>query len=159
MNWIDKLKGDRQPLPPPQSATTILLAASGATLAIFCIGFLADKTPYPLMLVFGFPDAPFAQPRNVLFGYLVSTLVGLCLFHFVSSDWWAAALAVGMAMGIMMALRIVHPPAAGNPIVIYVLKAKFYFLLFPTLAGVLLILFLALIYNNVTRAARYPKYW
>jgi CBS-domain-containing membrane protein len=168
MNWINKLQGDRQPLPPPQSAKTILLAALGATLTIFCIGFLTDKTPYPLMLgafgassllVFGFPDAPFAQPRNVLFGYLVSTLAGLCLFHFVSSEWWAVSLAVGTAMGIMMALRIVHPPAAGNPIVVYVLKAKFSFLFFPTLSGVLLILLLALIYNNATRAARYPKYW
>ena len=68
-------------------------------------------------------------------------------------------LATGTAIAAMMSLRIVHPPAGSNPVIIFLTSPSWSFLWFPTLAGALVIVALALIYNNLTRPARYPKYY
>ncbi len=68
-------------------------------------------------------------------------------------------LATATAIAAMMSLRIVHPPAGSNPVIIFLTKPAWSFLWFPTLAGVAIILALALVYNNLTRTARYPKYY
>jgi CBS-domain-containing membrane protein len=53
----------------------------------------------------------------------------------------------------------VHPPAGSNPVIIFLAQPGWGFLLFPTLIGALLLILVALLYNNATRASRYPKYW
>jgi CBS-domain-containing membrane protein len=68
-------------------------------------------------------------------------------------------LATGTAIAAMMSLRVVHPPAGSNPVIIFLSKPAWSFLCSPTLAGVVIILAIALIYNNLTRPARYPKYY
>jgi len=59
----------------------------------------------------------------------------------------------------MMALRIMHPPAASNPIIVFLGKAAWSFALFPALAGAILIVLVALAWNNGVRRTRYPQYW
>ena len=39
--------------------------------------FLAGSFGSSMVLLFGFPESPFAQPRNVFFGHLVTTFVGV----------------------------------------------------------------------------------
>ena len=73
--------------------------------------------------------------------------------------WWGMALAAGTAIALMMATRTVHPPAGSNPVIVYLTHPAWSFLLFPTLCGALLVLLVALFYNNLTRSERYPKYW
>ena len=109
--------------------------------------------------MFGFPDVPFSQPRNVLAGHLLSSLVGLTFLTLCGPQWWAAALAVGTAIAVMMGTRTVHPPAGSNPVIVFLMKPDWHFLLYPTCAGALLLVAVALVYNNATRAAKYPKYW
>ena len=36
-----------------------------------------------MVLLFGFPESPFAQPRNVFFGHLVTTLVGVIFVNLI----------------------------------------------------------------------------
>jgi CBS-domain-containing membrane protein len=109
--------------------------------------------------VFGYPDVPFSQPRHVVLGHLFCVLVGLAAFHFLGSAPWVLALAVGTAAAGMMALRIMHPPATSNPIIVFLGKAAWGFALFPTLAGAILIVLVALAWNNGVRRTRYPSYW
>jgi len=55
-------------------------------ITIGILSFLSFKTPYGLflagsfgssmVLLFGYPESPFAQPKNVFFGHLVTSLVG-----------------------------------------------------------------------------------
>ena len=68
-------------------------------------------------------------------------------------------LAEGMAIALMMYSRTVHPPAGSNPVIVYLTRPDWGFLLFPTHSGALILVLFALFYNNATRAARYPKYW
>jgi CBS-domain-containing membrane protein len=59
----------------------------------------------------------------------------------------------------MVALGVVHPPAGSNPIIIFLGQSNWGFLIFPTLTGVVVIVLVALVYNNLTRKTSYPIYW
>jgi len=111
------------------------------------------------LLVFGFPDAPFSQPRSVLLGHLIGSACGLGAAHFLPF-WWGPAVAVGAAVALMKVARAVHPPACSNPLILCALpSAPWTFLFFPTLTGAGLIVLGALCYHNLRRDARWPKYW
>jgi CBS-domain-containing membrane protein len=165
---IDKLKGDGAPLPPQPDGRAIALAWLGGFLAIAAVTLLTDHLAIALVLgsfgascvlVFGFPDVPFAQPRNVIAGHFLSSLIGLAFLAVFGPHWWSVAPAVGTAIAAMMFTRTVHPPAGSNPVIVYLAQPGWDFLLFPTLIGALIVVTVALVYNNVTRDARYPKYW
>jgi CBS-domain-containing membrane protein len=168
MAFLDKIKGDGAPLPPRASTKAIALAWLGGFLAIAAVAYLTNILSVALVLgsfgascvlVFGYPDVPFSQPRNVVFGHLISSLVGLVFVHLCGPHWWSVALAVGTAIALMMLTRTVHPPAGSNPVIVFLTQPAWSFLLFPTLVGALVLVAVAVVYNNATRTTRYPKYW
>lgn len=168
MSFLEKLKGDGAPLPPQPSTKVVAIAFLGGFLAIAAVAALTDILSVALVLgsfgascvlVFGYPDSPFSQPRNVVAGHVISSLVGLVFLTVFGPHWWAVALAVGTAIALMMLTRTVHPPAGSNPVIVFLTQPAWGFLLFPTLVGAIVIVAVALVYNNVTRDAKYPKYW
>jgi CBS-domain-containing membrane protein len=48
----------------------------------------------------------------------------------------------------MLGLRLVHPPAGSNPLIVFALKAKWSFLLFPTLLGSVALVVLAQLWHR-----------
>ena len=165
---FQKLKGDKAQLPPTPPARNIALAWLGGALAIGIIAGYAEGMTLALVLgsfgascvlVFGYPDVPFSQPRHVIGGHFLSSLIGLVFLSTFGPHWWSVALAVGTAIAVMMWTGTVHPPAGSNPVIIYLIQPDWSFLLTPTLAGAALLVAIAAIYNNVTRPTRYPKYW
>ncbi|HUG03922.1 MAG TPA: HPP family protein [Steroidobacteraceae bacterium] len=168
MSLLSKLKGDGMPLPAQPTGRSIAFAWLGGFLAIAAVALLTDHLAIALLLgsfgascvlVFGFPDLPFAQPRNVIAGHFLSSLVGLAFLYAFGPHWWSVAAAVGTAIALMMFTRTVHPPAGSNPVIAYLAQPGWDFLLFPTLVGALVVVAVALVYNNVTREGKYPKYW
>lgn len=168
MSFIKKLRGDGAPLPPQPSVRSAALAWLGGFLAIAAVAILTDRLAIALVLgsfgascvlVFGFPDVPFAQPRNVIVGHFLSSLIGLVFLSAFGPHWWSVAPAVGTAIAVMMLTRTVHPPAGSNPVIVFLAEPSWSFLLFPTLVGALVVIAVALVYNNVTRDDAYPKYW
>lgn len=168
MSFLDKLKGDGASMPPQPALKVVALAWLGGSLAIAAVAALTDFLSVALVLgsfgascvlVFGYPDVPFSQPRNVVAGHVISSLVGLVFLAAFGPHWWAVALAVGTAIALMMLTRTVHPPAGSNPVIVFLTQPSWGFLLFPTLIGALVLVAVALIYNNATRDAKYPKYW
>ena len=155
--------------PPPRSSASIILATVGAAIAVIGgLSYLTHELEVMLLLgtfgasallVFAYPDSPFCQPRNVIFGHFIGVATGLVFLHFCPVSWWCDALAVGTAIGVMKLTRTIHPPACSNPLIIFALKPSWTFLLFPTLAGAVLIVLFALFYHNLRREARWPKYW
>ena len=168
MSFLAKFKGDGAPLPPKPALKAVGLAWLGGCIAIATVAGLTNLLSVALVLgsfgatcvlVFGYPDVPFSQPRNVIVGHFISSLVGLICLSVFGPHWWAVALAVGTAIALMMVTRTVHPPAGSNPVIVFLLQPSWSFLLFPTVAGALLLTAVALLYNNASREARYPKYW
>lgn len=166
--FIRKLQGDNVPLPPRAPILAVALAWLGGFLAIAAVAVVGDMFTVALVLgsfgascvlVFGYPDVPFSQPRNVIMGHLISSATGLAFLSVLGPNWWSMAAAVGTAIALMMLTRTVHPPAGSNPVIIFLTQPGWSFLLFPTVLGACLLVAVALLYNNATRAARYPKYW
>ena len=156
--------------PPPRSSLAAILATAVTAAAVIAgltyltsaygvLLFLGSFAPSAL-IVFAYPDSPFAQPRNVVLGHLIGSACGLAGLHLLGASWWAPAVAVGVAIALMKLSRAVHPPACSNPLIVFALsQAGWSFLLFPTLAGAALIVGVALVYHNLRREARWPKYW
>ena len=127
--------------------------------------WLATSFGSTVVVVFGYPENEFAQPKNVLFGHLLCTLIGIIfvtLFK-ISQDrsifFLAIGLAVGIAVMLMMALRITHPPAGGNTIVVMLAQDSFQYLMFPIMVGAVTIIIGGVIYNRFILKKNYPIKW
>jgi CBS-domain-containing membrane protein len=168
MNLLGKIKGDNAKLPPKHSIRAVLVAWIGGFFAISAVTLLSNTFSTALVLgsfgascvlIFGFPDAPFSQPRNVIGGHFLSSSIGLFCLNIFGATWWSVSIAVGTAIAVMMLTRTTHPPAGSNPVIIYLLKPTWSFLLFPTLLGSIVLVVVAVIYNNLANEGKYPKYW
>ena len=118
-----------------------------------------------VVLVFGYPENEFAQPKNVIFGHLISAFVGIVfvtLFK-ISQDRTIFFLAIGLAVGfsvmLMMAFKVTHPPAGANTILVIFTQDSFQFLIFPILVGAVTIVVGGIIYNRYILKKNYPIKW
>ena len=119
--------------------------------------FIAGSFGSSMVLLFGFPESPFAQPKNVFFGHLVTALVGVVFVHFVPLPIYInIAAAVGLGIFFMILLNIVHPPAGGNPIMVIIGSASYDYLINPIIIGCIIILLLAIIINKYLLKKNYP---
>ena len=119
--------------------------------------FIAASFGSSMVLLFGFPESPFAQPKNVFFGHLVTALVGVFFVNFIPLPIYISiAGAVGMGIFLMIILDVVHPPAGGNPIMVIIGSASFEYLINPIIFGCILILLIAIIVNKFLLKKDYP---
>jgi CBS-domain-containing membrane protein len=67
---------------------------------------------------------------------------------------------LGGSVGVLLLLgsfgASVHPPAGSNPVIIFLGHPGWGFILFPVLCGAVLLVLIALLYNNVVRKTPYP---
>ena len=147
-----------------------LLALIFSILTIGTLSFLSFETTYGLflagsfgssmVLLFGYPESPFAQPKNVFFGHLITSLVGVLILQFLSVDQFLQiAIAVGLGIFVMIIFGVTHPPAGGNPIVVILGAASYDFLLNPIIFGSIIIIFYAVIINRLILKKKYPSNW
>ena len=123
------------------------------TLGLFIAGSFGSS----MVLLFGFPDSPFAQPKNVFFGHLVTALVGVFFVNFISLPIYISiAFAVGIGVFLMIILNVVHPPAGGNPIIVIIGSASFQYIISPIITGSILILLIAILVNKFFLKKNYP---
>lgn len=112
------------------------------------------------VILFAASAAPFAQPRNVIGGHLVSVFVGLVALFLLGDGIFSMALAVGLAIASMQYLRVVHPPAGANPLVVIMAGSYgFDFMIFPVLLGSIFLVGVASIINNLGKDKKWPVYW
>ena len=113
-----------------------------------------------MVLLFGYPESPFAQPKNVFFGHLVTSAVGVLILMFLPVDQFLQiAIAVGLGIFVMILLGVTHPPAGGNPIVIILNAVSYDFLLNPIIFGSIIIIVYAIILNRFILKKNYPSSW
>ena len=119
--------------------------------------FIAASFGSSMVLLFGFPESPFAQPKNVFFGHLVTALVGVVFVTLVPLPMFInIALAVGVGIFLMILLNIVHPPAGGNPIMVIIGSVSYDYLLSPIIFGCIIIISLAILINKFLLKKNYP---
>ena len=119
--------------------------------------FIAGSFGSSMVLLFGFPESPFAQPKNVFFGHLVTTLVGIIFVNYIPLPIYInIALAVGAGIFFMILLNVVHPPAGGNPIMVIIGSVSYEYLINPIIFGCIIILLIAVVVNKYLLKKNYP---
>ena len=119
--------------------------------------FIAGSFGSSMVLLFGFPESPFAQPKNVFFGHLCTALVGVIFVNLVPLPIYInIALGVGAGVFLMILLNIVHPPAGGNPIIVIIGSASYDYLISPIIFGCIIILLIAILVNKFLLQKNYP---
>lgn len=143
----------------------------GGTVSIFILLSLSNVTgnlyimaPFgaTCVLLYAVSQSPLAQPRNVIFGHLISTFIGLFFLKFFTISAFTIALSVGCAIAVMQVFRCIHPPAGANPLVILLsanlIHYEWSFLLYPVLLGSVSLVLVAAVVNNVKSLKKWPLY-
>lgn len=167
--YFFKIRGGKRSVPLSRpDHRHILWSWLGSFIGIAATGYLSVKTGMPLLmapfgatsvLIFGVPDSPLAQPRNVIGGNLIAASISLIILHLFGSDPWAMAMAVATAIGIMQLTGTVHPPSGAVALVVMMSKASWQFLLTPALEGSIILVLCAVVFNNLAEERSYPQHW
>jgi len=144
------------------------IAGLGGAIAIASMEWFSVTAHFPLavipfatsiVLVIGSPEAEPAQPRALIGGHLVATLVGLAVLRLAGPQAWAAALAVGLAILAMYLTGTFHPPAGINPLLVVSNSLPWSFLFAPVLAGALLLAGFAYVWHRCVSRRPWPQRW
>ena len=83
--------------------------------------FLIASFGSSMVVLYGYPESPFAQPKNIFFGHLLTSIVGIIFLFFTALPTFIVIpLAVGLGVSLMILFKVPHPPAGGNPIIIII---------------------------------------
>lgn len=150
---------------PATGLAHVVKAGIGGAVAIAAVAMLSDLShalwlmaPFgaTCVLLFSVPASPLSQPINVIAGHVLSTAVGVVAVALLPVTWWSMALAVGIAIAAMAALRVTHPPAGADPLVVMSMGAGAHFILFPALTGSVLLVLIAIVIHRIAPAIPYP---
>ena len=111
------------------------------------------------LIVFVFHDSEFAQPANIFFGHLLAIIIGVIFNEILGISFISLGLSVGLTITLMMYFKVIHPPAAANPIIALFADVSVNYILFPVIAGSVSIIILSIILNRYLLKRNYPKRW
>ena len=145
-----------------------ILAGLFSAITIGALTYLTYKTPFGLFLIasfgssmvllYGYPESPFAQPKNIFFGHLLTSAVGVILLNvFPLPIFILIPFAVGIGVMLMIILNVTHPPAGGNPIIVIIGSVSFEYLLTPVITGSIIVIGFGYIINKFIQNKQYPK--
>lgn len=128
--------------------------------------FLIGSFGASAVLIYGIPNSPLAQPRNLIGGHVISAIVGVtvckvCSFLPADLSWLAAALAVSVAIVTMQMTKTLHPPGGATALIANIGSEKikslgYIYVVTPVLTGVLIMLAIAMVVNNIPEGRSYP---
>jgi len=144
-----------------------LVSGFFAAIVIGTLAFLTLRTSTGIWLMFSFGATVFivfvlynletAQPKNIFFGHLISVLVGIIFNEAIGFSFYSLGLSVGLAVTLMVYLKVMHPPAASNPLVVLFSDVSFEYILFPVVLGSLIIIIMGIFINKIILKRKYPK--
>ena len=119
--------------------------------------FLITSFGSSMILLYGYPESSFSQPKNIFFGHLLTSFVGIISLHFIPLPiYLVIPLAVGLGATLMILLKVVHPPAGANPIIVIMGGVSFDYLINPIISGSLIILAFGVVLNRLILKKKYP---
>jgi CBS domain-containing membrane protein len=116
------------------------------------------------VLIYGIIQSPFSQPRNLVGGHVISAIIGVTINKLVPDIVWISApLAVSLSIIFMQITKTLHPPGGATALIAVTGSAQikalgYMYVLSPVLSGVLILLIIALIFNNMTSSRSYPSH-
>ncbi len=157
----------------PASHTEKLISGIGAFLAIYAIYnisqmilgehafFIVASMGAAAVLLFAVPHSPLSQPWPLFGGNLLAAFIGVACAHLIPETIVAAAAAVGISITAMYYLKCLHPPAGATALAAVVsgpavTALGFQYIITPILINLLVIFFIAVIFNYSFKWRRYP---
>ena len=130
---------------------------------LFLIGSFGASS----VLIYGMINSPLAQPRNLVGGHIISAIIGVTMHKLIPNEiWLSSALAVSLSIVLMQITKTLHPPGGATALIANIGSSKiqslsYMYVLNPVLTGVVILLVVALIFNNITSHRNYPanKKW
>ena len=119
------------------------------------------------VLLYGLPQSPLSQPRNVVGGQVISALVGCTIrliFGANGETFVAITLSVCVTLLIMQLTKTMHAPAGATAVIAITASAPFpwagyQFVLMPVLSSSVILLVIAVVVNNLVSNRHYPCFW
>ena len=143
-----------------------IVSGISASIVIAFLGYLTLNTSAGIWLMFSFGATVFlvfvlynletAQPKNIFFGHLISILVGVLINETIGLSFYSAGISVGLAVILMVYFKVMHPPAASNPLVALFMDLSYDFILFPVIVGTIVIILIAILINKIILKRNYP---
>ena len=93
----------------------------------------------------------FIESKEYIIGVILNEILGI---SFVS-----LGLSVGLTITLMMYFKVIHPPAAANPLIALFADVSVNYILFPVIAGSVSIIILSIVLNRYLLKRNYPKRW
>ena len=145
-----------------------VLAGVFSIITIGILTILTYKTSYGIFLIasfgstmvllYGYPESPFAQPKNIILGHLLTAFIGVIFLNFIPLPIFInIPFAVGFGVMFMILFKVTHPPAGGNPIIVIIGSVSFDYLLTPVLIGSIIVVMFGVIINKFLFKKEYPK--
>ena len=144
------------------------IAGLFSTITIGVLTLLTYKTTYgvfliasfgsSMVLLYGYPESPFAQPKNIFFGHFLTAIIGLFFLYLVPFPIYILLpLAVGTGVGAMILFNVTHPPAGGNPIIVIMGSVSLDYIINPIIIGSFIILIFGVVLNRLILKKKYPS--
>lgn len=124
--------------------------------------FLIGSFGASCVLIYGAIQSPLAQPRNLVGGHVLSAIIGVTVYKlFPDTITLAAPLAVSLSIVLMQITKTLHPPGGATALIAVigtprVKELGYWYALSPVLSGCIILLIVALIFNNITPDRSYP---
>jgi CBS domain-containing membrane protein len=140
----------------------IIAYLQSQTLETSDVVFLIGSFGASSVLVYGVIQSPLAQPRNLVGGHLVSAIIGVTVQKLIPDILWISApLAVSLSIVFMQITKTLHPPGGATALIavsgsVAIKKMGYFYVISPVLSGVLILLLVAIIFNNMTSNRIYP---
>lgn len=167
--------------PARKPISKILWSVVGAFIGIYMMSifsssfsthdsfFLLGSFGASAVLIYGAPEVPFSQPRNLIGGHVLSAFISVFLvksFGGILDIELLCALSVSLSVLAMHLTLTMHPPG-GATALIYVMGSEqiqslgWIYPLTPIALGAVMMLAVALIVNNMSsnKKRHYPLYW
>ena len=111
-----------------------------------------------MVLLYGYPESPFAQPKNIFFGHLLTAIVGVFFLNLIPLPLYILIpISVGVGVGLMILLNVTHPPAGGNPIIVIMGSVSLDYIISPVITGSVIIVFFGVVLNRLILKKKYPS--
>ncbi|WP_345978838.1 HPP family protein [Sulfurimonas sp. HSL3-2] len=181
MNSFFKRMRGGETCPPRKPFSKIAWSWLGAFLGIYLVSVMSRLTHLDLLnsmflvgsfgasavLIYGAPQVEFSQPRNLVGGHVISAIIGVSIYKYLSLDIAVlGALAVSFSIVAMHFTRTLHPPGGATALIAVIGSAQvhssgYMFVLSPIATGAVILLVVALFVNNLSSNPKrhYPRYW
>ena len=146
-----------------------VVAGISASIIIGVLAFLSFETSTGFWLMFSFGSttlivlifykSEFAQPGNIFFGHILGIVIGILFNEFMGMSFITLGLAVGCTVTLMIYLKVIHPPAAANPLIALFADVSLSYIVFPVIVGSIAIIILSVIINRYLLKRNYPVRW